>query len=95
MGVWNLKQGKLLTPTGNKIRIWVKVGYTLGHGSVEKKQRDDMALDPKSPADEDLYIGNATYRTYRQKTGRGGDFMIFSDVQEVPIGKTVATPISP
>lgn len=84
-----------MTPTGNKIRIWVKVGYTLGHGSVEKKQRDDMALDPKSPADEDLYIGNATYRTYRQKTGRGGDFMIFSDVQEVPIGKTVATPISP
>jgi hypothetical protein len=71
------------------------VGYTLGHGSVEKKQRDDMARDPLAQADEDIYIGNATYRTYRQKTGHGGDFIIFSDVQEVPIGKTVAAPISP
>jgi hypothetical protein len=95
LGVWNLKEGKLLNPSSNKYRIWLKVGYTLGHGSVEKKQRDDMARDPLAQADEDIYIGNATYRTYRQKTGHGGDFIIFSDVQEVPIGKTVAAPISP
>ncbi len=95
LGVWNLKKGKLLTPTSNKARIWLKVGYTLGHGSVEKKQRDDMARDPQSQTDDDIYIGNATYRTYRQKTGRGGDFVVFSDVKELPIGKTLATPVIP
>lgn len=95
LGVWSLKEGKLLSPSADKTRIWLKVGYTFGHESVEQKQRSDMARDPTSQVDDDLYIGNATYRTYRQKTGRGGDFVVFSDVKEVPIGKTLATPVSP
>ena len=44
-----------------------------------------MATEPKSKVNSNIYVGNASYRNYREKTGRGGDFMIFSDVRVVPI----------
>jgi len=43
---------------------------------------------PVEPGIE-FHISNASYREYRQKTGRGGDFLIYSDVKTRELSKPI------
>jgi hypothetical protein len=85
LGVWDIEGQHLNTKGSNPLVNWWNVGYTVGSGSIEERQQKDMATEPKSKVTSNIYVGNASYRKYRQKTGHGGDFMIFSDVKVVPI----------
>ena len=85
LGVWDIEEEHLNTKGSNPFVNWWNAGYTFGSGNIDARQKSDMATPPKSKVDWNIYVGNASYRNYRRKTGRGGDFMIFSDFKVISI----------